>query len=143
VSILPSLEGGGPEARGLLAAIAYDIAGGRSLPANGECPQSNELTREPPEFGLVWLNRSPIPVGRGWGGGGNFLVQMIFTCLPSPRGKGGGGRHPMGVSCLIRARSRKKLPLLRKFAVLSSGPQIFGDLICRVLWSLAVSVKLR
>ncbi len=30
VSILPSLEGGGPEARGLLSAIAYDIAGGRS-----------------------------------------------------------------------------------------------------------------
>ncbi len=28
VSILPSLEGGGPEARGLLSAIAYDIAGG-------------------------------------------------------------------------------------------------------------------
>ena len=27
VSILPSLEGGGPEARGLLSAIAYDIAG--------------------------------------------------------------------------------------------------------------------
>ncbi len=27
MSILPSLEGGGPEARGLLAAIAYDIAG--------------------------------------------------------------------------------------------------------------------
>ncbi len=44
---------------------------------------------------MVWLNRSPIPVGRG--GGGNFLFQLIFTCLPSRRGRGGGwdtgGRH--------------------------------------------------
>ncbi len=31
-----------------------------------------------------------------WGGGGNFLVQMISTCLPSRRGRGGGDRHPVG-----------------------------------------------
>jgi len=27
---------------------------------------------------------------------GNFLVQMISTCLPSCRGRGDGGRHPVG-----------------------------------------------
>jgi hypothetical protein len=37
---------------------------------------------------FVWLSRSPIaPSGED---GGNFLVQMIFTCLPSWRGRGGG-----------------------------------------------------
>ncbi len=40
---------------------------------------------------MVWLNRSPIPVGRR---GGNFLVQMISTRLPSRRGRV-GGRHPV------------------------------------------------
>jgi hypothetical protein len=64
-----------------------------SLPAKGECPQRNELTRGPPEFGLVWLNRSPIPVGKG-GGVGNFLVQMISTCLPSRRGRREWGSAP-------------------------------------------------
>ena len=31
VNIQPSLEGGGPEAKGLLAAIAYDLAGAWAL----------------------------------------------------------------------------------------------------------------
>jgi hypothetical protein len=34
---------------------------------------------------MVWLNRSPLPVGRRCG---NFLGQMISTCLPSRRGRG-------------------------------------------------------
>ena len=37
VSILPSLEGGGPEARGLLSAIAYDIAGRLISCLKGHC----------------------------------------------------------------------------------------------------------
>jgi hypothetical protein len=72
-------------------------------------PQSTELTSGPPElvqhfrlwreftmaqerrmsynkFDMVWLNHSPIPVGRR---GGYFLVQMISTWLPS-RSDGGG-----------------------------------------------------
>ncbi len=54
-----------------------------------------DLTRRHPEFigevhvgDMVWLNRLPIPVG---GGGGNFLVQMISTCLPSRTGRVGVG----------------------------------------------------
>ncbi len=60
----------------------------------GECgPQSAELTGGPPffdkgsshqrksaacsKFDMVWLYRSHIPVG----GGDNFLVQMISTCV--------------------------------------------------------------
>ncbi len=71
--------------------------------------QSTELTRGPPEFSsalylqgeftsrksaarpkfdVVWLYRSPIPVGRG--GGVNFLVQMISTCLGRGNGVGCG-----------------------------------------------------
>jgi hypothetical protein len=45
-----------------------------------------------PTFDMVWLNRSPVPVGRR-GGGGNFLVQMISPC--PPRVEGGGGQHPL------------------------------------------------
>jgi hypothetical protein len=62
--------------------------------------QSNELTKGPhelvqhfrlqgsshrrksaacPKFDMVWQYRSRIPVGRSEEGG-NFLVQMIFTC---------------------------------------------------------------
>ncbi len=41
-----------------------------------------------PKFDFVWLYCSPIPVGRS---GGNFLVQMISTCLLGE----GGGRHPV------------------------------------------------
>ncbi len=37
---------------------------------------------------MVWLNRSPIPVGRR--GVKYFLVLTISTCLPSRRGGGGG-----------------------------------------------------
>jgi hypothetical protein len=48
-----------------------------------------------PKFDLVWLNHSPIPLGRM---GGNFLVQMISTCLPSRRGRRGGDRHSVGVT---------------------------------------------
>jgi hypothetical protein len=33
----------------------------------------------------VWLYHSP-----------NFIVQMISTCLPLCRGRGDGGRHPVG-----------------------------------------------
>ncbi len=40
-----------------------------------------------PWFYMVWLNRSPIPVGRR---GKICLVQMISTCLPSRRGRGLG-----------------------------------------------------
>jgi hypothetical protein len=36
---------------------------------------------------------SPIPVPGEEGG--NFLVKMISNCLPSRRGRGGGGRHPL------------------------------------------------
>jgi hypothetical protein len=32
-----------------------------------------------------------------WGGGGNFLVQTIFTCREE--GRGGGGRHPVELTC--------------------------------------------
>jgi hypothetical protein len=47
-----------------------------------------------PKFDMVWLYLSPIPAG---GGGGNFLVQMISTSLPSRRGTGVGvgSRHPV------------------------------------------------
>ncbi len=41
---------------------------------------------------MVWLYRSPIPVE-----GGNFLFQMISTCLPSRRGMGEGVR--IGTLC--------------------------------------------
>ncbi len=38
---------------------------------------------------MVLLNRSPIPLE--WSlEGGNFLVQMMSTCLPSRRGRGWG-----------------------------------------------------
>jgi hypothetical protein len=43
---------------------------------------------------MVWQYLSPIPVGGG--GGGNFSVQMLFTCRPYVWRKGGRGRHPMG-----------------------------------------------
>ncbi len=46
-------------------------------------------------FGWVFLsgffNANPDPSGEE---GGNFLVQLISTCLPSRRGEG-GGRHPV------------------------------------------------
>ncbi len=47
---------------------------------------------------MVWLYRSPIPVGRK---GGNLLVQMIFPASAKPKvggtGRGGGGGpHPVG-----------------------------------------------
>jgi hypothetical protein len=32
-----------------------------------------------PKYGMVWLYPSPLQVGRR--AGGNFLVQMISTCL--------------------------------------------------------------
>ncbi len=37
---------------------------------------------------MGWLVRLPIPVVGG--GGGNFLVQIISTCLPSRRSRGAG-----------------------------------------------------
>ncbi len=76
--------------------------------------QSPELTRGPPELvpnfrfksfyfhiaatalhvlNSIWFGG--IARLSHWGGGGNFLVQMISTCLPSSRGMGGGGRHPV------------------------------------------------
>jgi hypothetical protein len=45
---------------------------------------------ECPKFDMVWIHRSPIPVGRR---GVNFLVQMISTCLAARRGRG-SGVHP-------------------------------------------------
>jgi hypothetical protein len=36
---------------------------------------------------MVWLNLSPIPVGRR---GANFSVQMVFTCLRYTERKGEG-----------------------------------------------------
>ncbi len=42
---------------------------------------------------MVWLYRSPIPVGRG--GRGILLVQIISTCRRGAyRGEGGGGSAP-------------------------------------------------
>ncbi len=43
-----------------------------------------------PKFDMVWLNLSPILVGRR--GVTNFLLQMIFTCLRYTQRGGGGGR---------------------------------------------------
>ncbi len=37
------------------------------------------------------------------GGGGNYLVQMISTCLPSGRGMGDEGRHHVGETYLSEA----------------------------------------
>jgi hypothetical protein len=42
------------------------------------------------KFDMVWLYRSPIPVGRR----GYLLVQMISTCLRYAEG-GGGDQHPV------------------------------------------------
>ncbi len=40
---------------------------------------------------MVWLYRSPIPLGPGGGGGGGYLLaQMNSTYL-----EGGGGQHPV------------------------------------------------
>ncbi len=57
-------------------------------------PQSKELTRGPPrvssalDTGMVWQQSSPTQ----WGGGGNFLVQLIFTCRRyGTCGERGGG----------------------------------------------------
>ncbi len=47
---------------------------------------------------MVWLYRSPIPVG---GGGGLFLVQMIFTCLRYAY-RGGGEVSTLWVSYRFR-----------------------------------------
>ncbi len=79
-------------------------------------PQSNELTRGPPElvqhfrlfwiphrrksaacpkFDMVWQYCSPIPVGRR---GGNFLVQMISICPTATRWGRGGRSAPCGQS---------------------------------------------
>ncbi len=43
---------------------------------------------------MVWLYRSPIPVGRR---GGNFLIQKWFlpACATYAKRKGGEGRHPV------------------------------------------------
>jgi hypothetical protein len=54
---------------------------------------------------MVWLNRSPTPVGNE---AGNFLVLMISTCVE----EGGGGRHPVVLYCInhsILSASRKWL----------------------------------
>ncbi len=47
-----------------------------------------------PKFDMVWLNRSSYPMGEE---GGNFLVQMISTCLPSGRERGWGSA-PCGMT---------------------------------------------
>jgi hypothetical protein len=52
------------------------------------CTSMQERCMYSTKFDMVWLNRSPIPVGRR----GLFLVQMISTCLPSRRGRVGTGR---------------------------------------------------
>jgi hypothetical protein len=43
---------------------------------------------------MVWLYRSPTPVGRM---GDNLLVQMIFPAFAKPKvgGGGEGGQHPV------------------------------------------------
>jgi hypothetical protein len=41
---------------------------------------------------MVWLNRSPIPVGTR---GVISLFKLFLSCLPSRRVRG-GGRHPVG-----------------------------------------------
>ncbi len=54
---------------------------------------------------MIWLYRSPIPVGRT---GGNFLVQIISTCLPSRRGR--WGRHPVGRILFLLFNERSLSP---------------------------------
>jgi hypothetical protein len=60
-----------------------------------------------PKFDMVWLYRLPIPVGRG--GGGNFLVQIISTCLRGGGGEGGRHRQPVVHPQLGKVSVSKKL----------------------------------
>jgi hypothetical protein len=60
-------------------------------------------------FDMVWLNTSGEE-------GGNFLVQIISTCLLSRRKKWGGGRHPTGKVrqvCILPAKTNLKAMFLR------------------------------
>jgi hypothetical protein len=56
-----------------------------------------------PKFDMVWLYRSPIPVGGG--GGGDFLGQIISTASPCVEKGEGMGVHPV-IGIRIEARSR-------------------------------------
>jgi hypothetical protein len=58
------------------------------------------------KFDMVWQYRSPIPVGGG--GGGNFLVQMIFIFRPSRVVEGGGMSAPCGMDSVVILGDRNR-----------------------------------
>ncbi len=68
---------------------------------------TTEVTRGPPELVQHFRLKGEFTSAQDWYGlavslaypsgeeGGSFLVQMISTCLPSRRGRGRRGRHPV------------------------------------------------